>query len=119
MLSRIPRIIAWIIGGIAIGVLAAFVFGWLVMLLWNWIMPVVFGLSTITYWQAWGLVILAHLLFKSGPGHNGHDGPPFHHHPHAWRDKFKCKIEEHFKEGGKKHGRTDAGMEAEPQPKNE
>ena len=115
MLSRIPRIFAWIVGGIAMGVLAAFIFGWLVMLLWNWIMPAVFGLSTITFWQAWGLVILAHLLFKCGPGH--HNGPPFHHHPHHWKDKFKCKIEAHLNDSEKKHGHINVKPETEPPAK--
>ena len=36
----------------------------LVYFLWNWLMPNIFGLSTISYWQAWGLYFLAHLLFK-------------------------------------------------------
>ena len=106
MLARLPRILAWTVGGIAIGVLIAFLFGWLVMLLWNWIMPAAFGLSTITFWQAWGLVILAHLLFKSGPGHHDHH-PPFHKHPQEWRDRFKCKLREHFEEHKEKHEQTE------------
>lgn len=36
----------------------------LVYLLWNWLMPDIFGLPTISYWQAWGLYFLAHLLFR-------------------------------------------------------
>ena len=114
MLSRLPRIIAWIFGGIVMGIVLAFVFGWLVMLLWNWLMPSLFGLTTITFWQAWGIVVLAHLLFKCGPGHHGPDGPPFHHHPHAWRDKFKCKIEDHFKECDEKHGHPMQTPEGDP-----
>ena len=102
MLKAIPRIITWIVGGIVVGILFAFLFGWLVMLLWNWIVPPVFGLTTITFWQAWGLVILAHILFKSGPGHGEHH-PPFHNHPHEWRDKFKCKLKEHFEECEERH----------------
>lgn len=35
------------------------------MLLWDWLMPELFGLSTITIWQAWGLNILAGILFKN------------------------------------------------------
>ena len=34
-----------------------------VMYLWNWLMPKLFNLTTITYWQAWGLSLLAGLLF--------------------------------------------------------
>lgn len=35
------------------------------MLLWDWLMPELFGLSTITIWQAWGLNILSGIFFKS------------------------------------------------------
>jgi hypothetical protein len=35
------------------------------MWLWNWIMPTVFGLQTITFWQAVGLNFISHILFKS------------------------------------------------------
>ena len=34
-----------------------------VYLLWNWVMPEVFGLPVITYWQAWGIAVLADTLF--------------------------------------------------------
>jgi hypothetical protein len=33
-----------------------------VMWLWNWLMPGLFGLGPITYWQAFGLMILARLV---------------------------------------------------------
>lgn len=36
-----------------------------VMWLWNWLMPELFGLSTLTFWQALGLSALTSLLFKS------------------------------------------------------
>ncbi len=48
----------------------ALVFGLFVMLLWNWLMPEVFGLRPLTYWQAWGLVLLAHILFAMGVPQN-------------------------------------------------
>jgi hypothetical protein len=56
-----------IILGIGFGILGvglAFLFGWVVMLLWNWLMPDIFGLKRVTYWQAWGLLILCTILFK-------------------------------------------------------
>lgn len=37
-----------------------------VCLLWNWLMPTIFGLGKITFLQAWGLSILSGLLLKSG-----------------------------------------------------
>jgi len=46
--------------------------GWLVMTLWNWLMPEIFGLKQVTYWQAWGLLVLCCILFKGiGRGGNG------------------------------------------------
>lgn len=53
--------------GMAFGVLGiGFVafFGWIVMLLWNWIVPDLFGLKQISYWKAWGLLALCTVLFK-------------------------------------------------------
>jgi hypothetical protein len=35
------------------------------MLLWDWLMPELFGLSTITIWQAWGIHVLSGILFKA------------------------------------------------------
>jgi len=43
-------------------VLFAALVGFVVMSLWNWLMPMIFGLTKISYWQAWGLLILGRLL---------------------------------------------------------
>ena len=43
----------------------AFLFPFPIMWLWNALMPTIFGLITINYWQAFGLYILCSLLFKS------------------------------------------------------
>ena len=56
---------SWAIGLIALC-------GWVVMLLWNWLMPEIFGLKTLNYWQAWGLLALSTILFKGfGSGGSG------------------------------------------------
>lgn len=39
-----------------------------VQYLWNWLMPDIFGLREITYWQAFGLFLLAKLFFGGKPG---------------------------------------------------
>jgi hypothetical protein len=44
--------------------LAIMLFGGPLMLLWNWLMPTIFNLPTIGFWQACGLQLLATLLFK-------------------------------------------------------
>jgi len=36
------------------------------MWLWNWLMPPIFGLPTVTYWQALGLCLLFRFLFGTG-----------------------------------------------------
>ena len=34
-----------------------------VMWLWNWLMPMIFGLQTLTFWQTFGLAMLANMIF--------------------------------------------------------
>lgn len=57
------RIGAPVAGGLMLALLLAFLFGFFVKLLWNWLMPEIFGLGLITYWQAFGLVLLTRMLF--------------------------------------------------------
>lgn len=49
--------------------------GGVVMLLWNWLIPEIFGLRTITYFQALGLFLLGRILF--GNFGFGNKKPPF------------------------------------------
>jgi hypothetical protein len=53
--------IALFLGTIAIIVV---LLGYPVMLLWNWLIPELFGLSEVTFWQAIGLNILCTILFR-------------------------------------------------------
>ncbi|GHT63759.1 hypothetical protein FACS189451_10830 [Bacteroidia bacterium] len=55
-----------IFGHILFGLAIVAGFSALVMLLWNWLMPAVFSLAVITFWQALGLLALARILFGSG-----------------------------------------------------
>ena len=53
--------------------LGAALFGFIVMGLWNWLAPAVFGGHAITFWQALGILVLSKILFGGfGPRH----GPP-------------------------------------------
>ena len=45
--------------------LAIILIGGPLMILWNWLMPSIFGLPEIGFWQACGLQLLATILFKS------------------------------------------------------
>ena len=44
-------------------VIFTFIGGEVVMLLWNWLAPALFGLREITFWQALGLLALCRILF--------------------------------------------------------
>lgn len=56
-----------IIGIIGLFVLILILNPLLIMLLWNWLMPAIFGLATISFWKACGLYILSAILFRSQP----------------------------------------------------
>ena len=51
---------------LALGVIAllGILLGLPLQLLWNWLMPTIFNLPTITFWQAMGLNIMTSILFK-------------------------------------------------------
>lgn len=53
------------IGMLLFGVIALVAFSVIIMLLWNWLMPEIFGLKTISIWQAGGLFVLSRILFTS------------------------------------------------------
>jgi len=56
-----------VVAVVAIGtlVLVALIMGLPLMLLWNWLMPMLFGFKTLTFWQAVGLNMLSGILFKN------------------------------------------------------
>lgn len=55
--------------------LAAFIWlgGEVVMLLWNWLLPGLFGWHQISLWQALGLLVLSRILFGNLGGGHGSD----------------------------------------------
>lgn len=78
-----PKIVAAAIGGTILAVVLGFGFGWIIEHLWNWLMPSLFGLKPITYWQGFGLFVLAKILFGCGvPGGS--------HHPPKSRRRGPC-----------------------------
>ena len=58
-----------LLGAIVLVILMAMVFGlitgFLVMLLWNWLVPSIFHLREINFWEGWGLCVLTSFLFKT------------------------------------------------------
>ncbi len=101
-IEKVIKIIIMVIIGLFIAAAIGLVLGLAVMWLWNALMPDIFGLPEIGYWQAVGLFLLCHLLFK-GHGHGSDDsccedsgkhsshGHVFHHGHHD--HPFKKKIE--------------------------
>ncbi len=87
MKSSALKIVGMVAGGVVLGTGLAFLLGFVVEALWNWLMPGIFGLPQITYWQAWGLLILAHILFGGGPRFN---------HGKEHKDGFHKKLKEKF-----------------------
>lgn len=94
-----------IAGFIVLAIAGAFVFGGVVMLLWNALLPALFHLPVIGFWQALGLLLLTKILFGGfrGGGPRGH-----------FKDKMKQKWmnmtpeqKEKFKqEWGRRCGKT-------------
>jgi hypothetical protein len=72
--------------------------GLVVQLLWNALMPDIFGLPMLGYWKALGLLILSRLLFGGlGGGRHRHGGgmPPWKAgSPPPWKEKWMQMSEE-------------------------
>ncbi|HPF87632.1 MAG TPA: hypothetical protein PK537_06210 [Candidatus Limiplasma sp.] len=65
------RIPVYTVLGVIATVGFGLLFGMIIVWLWNWLMPAIFGLPTIRFWQGVGLFILARLLIGGfGNSHN-------------------------------------------------
>ena len=79
----------WFIFGLPFVLLFIAIGAVVLMLLWNWLLPVIFGIKAITFWQAVGLLILSKLLFGGF-----HRRPrPFYGHSRHW-ERWKRWHEE-------------------------
>ncbi|HYU78486.1 MAG TPA: hypothetical protein VEK56_05850 [Vicinamibacterales bacterium] len=74
--------------------LFAFIGGELVKLLWNWLLPPLFGLPEVTFWQALGLLALCRILF-GGRGMIGRSGPRARFTLEE-RERFRQRMRERF-----------------------
>jgi len=64
----------WVVRGLKFVLFAALfvtVFGFVLMRLWNWLMPALVGWHLINFWQALGILILSKILFGGFRGHPG------------------------------------------------
>lgn len=65
MLNTITTVITGTVLVFLIAALVAVIIATPLWLLWNWLMPVIFGLKAVTWLQALGLAFLSSILFKS------------------------------------------------------
>ncbi len=82
-MSRKNRL-GWGLKIFALVVLFAAAAGAVVMWLWNWLAPDLFGWHTIGFWQAIGLLALCRLLVGGFRGRAG---------GHAWRGRLAERLE--------------------------
>lgn len=75
--------------GITLFIGLGFLLALAVKLLWNALMPDIFGLPAVTYWQSLGLIALSHILF-----HSHGDHLRSHWRDFQWREHFADRISE-------------------------
>jgi hypothetical protein len=84
LLWIVPAAIAGLVLFIVIG-------GTAVQLLWNWLMPAVFGWREVTFWQALGLLALCRILFGGLGGGRGGTR-------HRWTPEEKARFRQRVQE---------------------
>lgn len=83
----------------------ALAMGWVVMFLWNFILPDTIGVKPLTYWKALGLLVLTRILFG---GFRGRPSPWGGDRKRKWRKKWMNMSDEErqqFKSKWKSHYR--------------
>lgn len=65
---------------------------YVVMMLWNWLMPMLFGAGLINFKEALGILVLSKILFGFGRGWGGHHCGGHHGHSY-WKTKMEDKLQ--------------------------
>jgi hypothetical protein len=94
--GRIPWI--WKLAGVLV-LIPGFIFlgTWIVMLLWNALIPGIFGLPMISFWQMMGLFVLIRILFggfhRGRPGGRSYfPGKPRFEDREAWKEHMRERF---------------------------
>jgi hypothetical protein len=82
-MSRLTKMIFIVPAAILAIPLFAFLGGELVMHLWNWLLPPLFGWRQVSFWQALGILALCRILFGGFGRHSG------------GRSKFRGRRDKH------------------------
>jgi hypothetical protein len=96
-MSRRRRILRLIVFVLPIFLIAFAGLVWAVFALWNSLMPSIFGLQTITYWQALGLMALSWILFRGFRGPSLSQGRWRHDMRERWGRMTPVEREEFVK----------------------
>ena len=102
--KSVARFVMVGVAAVVATVVIGFVFGFAVMWLWNWLMPDLFGLRPIGFWQAFGLLLLARLLFGGVRGGSGRHMRWRHRMRERW-ERMTPEERERFREGLRGCGR--------------
>jgi hypothetical protein len=76
----------WFFKGFFFVLIFTAVLSFIMMLLWNWLMPMIFGITTITFFQSAGLLILSKILLT---GLGRRPSPYFYSRRKYWHQKFE------------------------------
>lgn len=98
MASRTRRFLVMLPLGLVAFAVFVFIGGTVVRLLWNWLLPPLFGWRTIGFWQAIGLLALCRILFGGFGSHGGRRASP------EERARFRAGIRRRFGFGGASPG---------------
>jgi hypothetical protein len=84
-----------IVVGPIIAAIFVFVTGGIVMLLWNWLLPRLFGFPEITLLQGFGLLVLSRILFGGFGGGGGGRDHSKHMTPEE-RERFRGRMRDRY-----------------------
>jgi hypothetical protein len=76
--------------------------GEVVRLLWNWLLPPLFGWRLVTFWQALGMLALCRILFGGFGGHGVRSNLRRRMEERCWqmtpeeRERFRQRMRERF-----------------------
>ena len=106
----VPTLI--VVGPIIIAIFV-FVTGGLVMLLWNWLLPRLFGFPEITLLQGFGLLALSRILFGGFGGGGGGRDHVKHMTPEE-RERFRERMRDRYCRTGDQDGAVIDSSSASP-----
>ena len=72
---------------LVVAIIGLLLLGMIIMLLWNWLIPSIFNVREITFWEALGLFVFAKILLGAWGGGRWKHGPAGH-----WGNRYYEKL---------------------------